>query len=303
MHCCQFTEMTDTNWFHRLQAIFTCFMAWFFFKSGMFHRVDIKTNVSLKHAVKKLLPPYLFFLIVGHIVHCLFLFLKHDTNWIHYILSPIKECLLGNGSHAWALHLWFLITLLEVKILCCKIIKNNTLGIIFALLGCITAWISNHYITIRPFYIVNIFPALFFYFLGYKMREKQFNKWVFYLSLVIFALSMAYPSHVNFMSNKVEYGLYMIWLLYASAGIIVFNNIGKMINITVFPFTKIGEKSMYYFLIHWIFLCCITETINLSKWNIERGQYLAITTVLLAIMLVSAYPLFYKTRLKQWINL
>ena len=174
---------------------------------------------------------------------------------------------------------------------------------ICALLGGATAWISQHYITIHPFYIANIFPALFFYDLGYKMREKQFDKWVFIFSLIIFALSIIYPSHVNFMSNKVEYGLYMIWLVYASAGIIVFNNISKMINRKIFPFTQVGEKSMYYFLTHWIFLCCITCTIQLSKWNIKGEQYLVVTAALLAILLTSAYPLFYKTRLKQWLKL
>lgn len=107
--------MDQSDFYKTLSHVFACFMAWFFFKSGMFHKEGIGIKESFGHAWRKLLRPYLFFLIAGYIIMCIFLIVDNDTNWIHYTLSPIKQCLWGGGVHGMALPLWFLVTLLSVK--------------------------------------------------------------------------------------------------------------------------------------------------------------------------------------------
>ena len=115
-HCCQFSETTEQPFFQSISIVFGCFMAWFFFKSGMFHK-DCGMEEVFKSIRNKLLRPYCAFMLIGYIAYCIDLFMEHDYNWVHYILSPIKQCLLGGGVHAWALPMWFLVTLVIVKCL------------------------------------------------------------------------------------------------------------------------------------------------------------------------------------------
>ena len=47
--------------------------------------------------------------------------------------------------------------------------------IVCGLTGCLLAWYGRQYHTIKPYYITNTFPAMFFYGMGYYMKEKQFH--------------------------------------------------------------------------------------------------------------------------------
>ena len=47
------------------------FMAWFFFKSGMFHK-GCSTNEMLKKGFHKLILPFIVFTIIGYILYCRF---------------------------------------------------------------------------------------------------------------------------------------------------------------------------------------------------------------------------------------
>lgn len=83
---------------------------------------------EMRKKVKKLLRPYCAFMLIGYAAYCVDLFIEHDYNWIHYILSPIKQCLLGGGVHAWALHMWFLVTLAAVKCLAPLLLDRYKMG-------------------------------------------------------------------------------------------------------------------------------------------------------------------------------
>lgn len=75
----------------------------------MFHKANLTVRDAVKHALQKLLRPYLAFMIIGFVFYCVSLYLQGDMNRIHYTLFPIKASLI-NGAHAWALPLWFLVT-------------------------------------------------------------------------------------------------------------------------------------------------------------------------------------------------
>lgn len=303
MHCCQFIQITENSLFKVISVIFNCFMAWFFFKSGMFHKREQTIKKNLSKYSKKLLRPYIAFLIIGYIGYCISLYINKDTNWTHYLLTPIKEYVI-NGSISWALHAWFLFTLLIVKVLSPIFIEKINCGWIYcALIGCLTAWISMNCFTLQPYYIINFFPAMFFYGLGYTMRTKQFHIIIFALSIIVFSISIFYPSKVDFRTNQITSGSYLIWLLYASAGIIVFNNICKKLSYKIFPFTQIGEKSMYWFLTHWILLLLITNTIECIEIQLNNLSLLFFTFCLLIALLSILYPLIYYTKLNRYLGI
>lgn len=303
MHCCQFTQMTESSLFKTISVVFNCFMAWFFFKSGMFHKKRQTIKNSANILKKKLLHPYLSFLIIGYIGYCISLYINKDTNWIHYLLTPIKECIV-NGSISWALHAWFLFTLFIVKALSSVFIEKFNYGWIYCgLIGWLAAWISMNYFTLQPFYIVNFFPAMFFYGLGYTMRTKQFHKTIFILSIIVFALSIFYPSKVDFRTNQITTGSYLTWLLYASAGIIFFNNIFKILNHKIFPFTQIGEKSMYWFLSHWILLVLIINIVEYIRIQLNNLPLLFFVFCSLIALLSVLYPLIYSTKLNRYLGI
>ena len=302
MHCCQFTGMTDTFFFRKFSIVFNCFMAWFFFKSGMFHKANLAVRDAAKHALQKLLRPYLAFMIIGFVFYCVFLYLQGDMNWIHYTLSPIKVSLV-NGAHAWALPLWFLVTLFLVKSLSPLCVYNfSRWGWIYAVVGLIAAYVSAHFFELRPYYLVNIFPAMSFYGLGYVLKEKQFHKGLFLCSIVVLIFSFVCPVGGDFRTNQTA-GSYLLWLLYEFAGIVCFNNIFKKVHIQIFPFTQIGEHSMYWFLAHWFLLQIISSTMRLLGMEMQGVKSLILVFSILMILLTTLFPVVYYTRLRKFVGL
>ena len=123
MHCCQFTYMTGTQTFKILQMSFVGFMAWFFFKSGMFHKENVTIRETIKKSIEKIAKPYLSFLIIGYVLLCLFLLLEKNSDWSLYVKVPIRQIVMGGGGHLWGVHLWFLVCLLCTKCFSCFLIK------------------------------------------------------------------------------------------------------------------------------------------------------------------------------------
>lgn len=82
------------------------FMFGFFFKSGMFYKMR-STKECVIWGGKKLLYPFVIFSILGYMIHISSIFLSGDRNWVHYILTPIKELVLA-GSVGGNDVLWFL---------------------------------------------------------------------------------------------------------------------------------------------------------------------------------------------------
>lgn len=73
-------------------VLFFFFMPWFFFKAGMFWKMDSIKNVVVK-GYCRLLKPFIIFSIIGHLCFCIRLFVERDYNWVHYVLSPFKALL------------------------------------------------------------------------------------------------------------------------------------------------------------------------------------------------------------------
>lgn len=220
-HCSQFADMTNNHVFKFLQVVFSCFMAWFFFKSGMFYKRDITVKEEFIHTLRKLWRPYILFWCIGIVVEAIKYSSIGDTNWMHYVLTPFKSSLLYGGVNNGASPMWFLVTLFAVRTLSPVMLKicNGYGWAVCGVVGAILCYINGMYGWgfIHPYYISNFFPAMFFYGLGFLMKEKQFDKEIFFIALVIYAISFAWPSMVDFQANSLTrgnafYGMFMLLL-------------------------------------------------------------------------------------------
>ena len=93
IHIFQWSDLRDVIHSYWLLPL-SFFMSWFFYKSGMFYK-DKTCKELLVGGGKKLLIPYVVFSLVGHILQCVKMFMEGDANWVHYILSPVKQIMLS----------------------------------------------------------------------------------------------------------------------------------------------------------------------------------------------------------------
>ena len=304
MHCCQFTEMMDWEVMKHLQTIFVGFMAWFFFKSGMFHHEGQGAQSVMKRTLPKLLRPYVAFSVVGYFVYCVVLWSRGDRDLIHYTLSIAKSIVL-TGSFGGAMPLWFLVTLFLVKTFSPLVVGKCKLGGVIAcgLIGWCCSYVESGQLKLQPYYVFNFFPAMFFYGLGYILKGKQYGKLVFVLSAAVFVASFAYPSMVDFRVNHLTVGSYPLFLLYSLAAIVVFNNVAKALCRSLWPFTQIGRQSMFWYCAHWPLLLIINLLFRNMFHSLFGLPLLLATFSALIVLLAAIRPLTYIPRLKRLLGL
>lgn len=304
MHCCQFAGMMDWEVEQFLAVAFNCFMAWFFFKSGMFHREGQNVREVATRTLPKLLRPYVAFSVAGYFVYCVVLWSRGDCDLIHYTLSIVKS-ILFTGSFGGAMPLWFLVTLFLVKTFSPLVVGKCKLGGVIAcgLIGCACAYVESVLLKLQPYYFFSFFPAMFFYGLGYFLKGKQYGKWAFVLSAAVFVASFAYPSTVDFRVNHLTAGSYPLFLLYSLAAIVVFNNAAKTLCRSLWPFTQIGRQSMYWYCAHWPLLLVINLSFRDMFTSLSGLPLLLATFSTLIALLAAIRPLAYLPRLKGLLGL
>ena len=115
------------------------FMFWFFFKSGMFYRMRTTRGCIIRGG-QKLLYPFVTFSSLGYVIHIVSIYFSGDRNWIHYILTPMKELVLG-GSIGGNDVLWFLTSLFLVQVLFNEMTMKNIKAPYVAIGGIIIAYL------------------------------------------------------------------------------------------------------------------------------------------------------------------
>ena len=99
-----------------LRKIFFLFMAWFYFKSGMFfneHRTAIEV---LKHDWSKVVVPYIIGCAIAVVVQFLYLIFAYQFELKPFLIRNIIDTL-NHGGASWNIALWFLLSLYAVKII------------------------------------------------------------------------------------------------------------------------------------------------------------------------------------------
>lgn len=272
-HICIFT---NTN--YDLGNILFFFMPWFFFKSGMFFCYNPETQCEIKKNAKKLLIPFFWFSLIGLFFFYIELIISNDYNWLHYISFPYS--LLLSGSISANSPLWFLSTLFIVKV--SYNLLNNLLPIHIILSISVGIALLCFFLGLsRPFYLANSAVGLFFYSLGHKFKDLQYQKIVVIISIIVFSLiACCNFSVVDMFQNKLTHGNYLLWFPFALSGIVVINNLGKL-----FPphnslilyrlLISVGNNSINFYVIHWIILIiCKTLMLKLFHFDINNYEYL-----------------------------
>ncbi len=241
-----------------------CFsMAWFFFKSGMFHK-EIPFKERIKKDFKALLIPYISFTFFT-----LLLYLGYEAGIkgesLQGLISKSAREIVCEEAIQWNVALWFLPSLFAVKAIANLTLKRLGPAVLLCL-SVAAAFLFSHFRISTPIYLGNIALGLTFYMLGYLLKELQFKDYVFYLSLLLYAAGFIFRicSEFNFRCNYIGTDdLYFIDVAYVLAGIITFNNIFKrFLNKEVPVLYKFGMLSFVPFCIHYPFTMLFPRVLN-----------------------------------------
>lgn len=225
------------------------YIPYFFFKAGCFYNPDKDIRLVFLESSKRLLVPFFVFSLMGYV---LFGAIEPMNTW-HYWWYPIRQIFAigrveGNGP------LWFLLSLFIVRLLfqtsrnslwkqICWIVAGGCIGII------------GNYYGIRPRTISNVGMGIFFYGLGFLMRNLQYNKKVGNILLLLFVLiyiaMIPLGWHlVDFSLNRLEIGCHPMWMINCVIACVVVNYLFRNYSWEHSPLAWIGEHSMIFLCIH-----------------------------------------------------
>ena len=229
------------------------FMFWFFFKSGMFYRMKSTRECAIRGG-KKLIYPFVVFSILGYVIHISSIYFSGDRNWIHYILTPIKEFVIG-GSIGGNDVLWFLTSLFMVQVLFNELMVRNIKIPYVAIGGVIIAYLCHILYIDKPAYLANVALGISMYSLGYIWKERQFSAKLAIFAVVIYIIIMLLdPSHIDLRTNALYgNGIYILAIAFSLAGCIVINNVFH--HLPKIPIINyVGRESMAFYVTHMLVL-------------------------------------------------
>ena len=268
--------------------LFSFFMPWFFFKAGMFYK-----NPSLKADIQKLLPPYLIYNIIGIIIGWFINYKEEATSLLHYGYITIFQWIRYSSPQT-NLPLWFLFSFFMVKQIVAVCAKYNyselkMAGILFIACFSMHIW-GGH----NLYYLMNI-PLGFVYFaIGHAIKDNQYKKEVFMLSLlIVVAFLIIGISYVGMFSGNLIKGYFLLWPVYAVSGIVLVNNIAKytsnlaFVRVLLQPLAFLGKNSMDYYVLHWLLL--IVFLYYADEFNLLRSFEVVIGLLVVILIVTTIY--------------
>ena len=255
----EFGEFVDS-----LHYVFFCFMAWFFFKAGLFCKVETDFRQEYEKCRKRLIIPWITFTLFGLFFYYIRLYVIGDRNWIHYCLSPIKDLFLSGFTTA-VPALWFIPVLLSVRLLygyiagkpymrSHRILTFLVLLIIFLILYLTLNYLRYNSILTLPVYCYSIPIAMVFFITGGAMKEIHDSKIASFVCLIgVFLIVRFCFSNVQLMSGKVIEGSSEVVFIIASImAIIAFDGLFELFSkVYDFPLLRhFGRNSLAYYGFH-----------------------------------------------------
>ena len=240
------------------------YMPWFFYKSGMFFK-QRNQSALLRKDISKLIRYFVVYSIIGWFVWSICGLVEGTLQLKDCFIKPVYEFIHRGSIHANG-PLWFLLSLFFVR-QCSNFFLNKKFSPLIISIVCygigfilyVLGW-HNH-----SWWLGNIFTGLCFFLMGYWLKDKEAQKVVFLLSIIIYGFVlyayccgwiMKFP-YLYMHANNISGGFYyLLFFPMALAGIIVTNNIFRLLSKQVrFRVLKyIGSNSMYFYVIHWILM-------------------------------------------------
>lgn len=259
LHIEIFTDYCLGFWKVWGERVLYFFMAWFFYKSGMFEK-EYSFSTTWRKVWRTLIVPYLFFSIIAWIIWIPQYFYSNESVLLLFKITISRfidlNIIPGNNP------MWFLVGLAGCRLIypwAKKLVGNNY---IISLIGFGTAYCYHLvYVDVTHKYfmlgIAQSCVAMAFYALGAELRYKQYSKRLFCLSSIVYIIAVIlFPPIINFayagsISSELSWACSLPLCI---AGIITWNNIIRMCPAKFFKICNlgyIGRNSMTYYSAHW----------------------------------------------------
>lgn len=261
-----------------------------------FHNISF--SECYKKGIQRLMIPYIIFSIIGWFMFFIRDVIKQEITE-QYFINSLRQ-ILHEGAVAGNAPLWFLFTLFCVRIIFYLVHKLKQYSVIPICFFGILAYILNFWHIKDYYWISNICSGMFFFGCGYILKNVQYNKYLFIISVITYIGIIIYiPTFVDFRSNTFTKGNYIAWILSSLAGIITFNNIFKYIPVRFKLLNNIGKDSMSYYVTHWIILS-ITYVLFFEFIEQEEKKIWFILYLVFLILLLPLANVLFKTKKLRW---
>ena len=215
---------------------FSFFMPWFFYKSGIFFR-HLQWRELINKDARKLLKTYLIWGTIAYVLYVTMCFIDGTASIRQLVYLVVKHIVFrGNGYVNGPL--WFLLTLFGVHVLGNAMLPSNDEGkaqgwkihlrcFLIVLFGYIIAFLAYKFrFDLLPSWIANVAAGLSFYTLGYWCRKYEAHPLLYIPCLAVYGICCIFGFNVvDMFSNKLESGIYLLWIPTAGCCIIAFNTL------------------------------------------------------------------------------
>ena len=270
-HSSQFSGTTNDILYTTATRLLGFFMAWFYFKSGMFH----KTQKSVKNVIasncRKFLVPFFVYTIIGEFVR-FFFELRSDihTDIAPFLYSSLVS-IIRRSSTTGNMALWFLLSLFFVKCIV-SVFERFSLPMFSMCIFSLAFFLPTRTLVLSlidpktPWVLWQVSLGMFFYSAGCCLKNIQYTRPLFVLSLFVYVILLIFcRSSIDFRSGNLTHGYYTLYMIQSIAGIITFNNIFKLEWLQIPMFKSIGKDSLYYYSLHWIVLTVVVNLMGGGK--------------------------------------
>lgn len=280
MHLLGFAIGTSSKFYYPLTHFLSFFMAWFYFKAGMFYRERSFVD-CLKKSSRRLLVPAVAYSLLGFGVYC-------ALN--HFRIDVVEE--LRSFYSSGALHgnnpIWFLFSLFFVQLFYNVLIRIRIKPWLVVILSVIMYILElrSHPDSVM---FVNVPLGLFFYSMGVLLSKRQYEPYMWIPSLVLFIALGAIPSVSDF--RRGFYDPFFLGLIWSLISCIAINGLfHRFSTLCIKPLRFVGQNAMPYFGTHWLVImlaqaiCVIYELDRSSAivcYFVVFGFYLAVSTTII----------------------
>ncbi len=276
------------------------YMAYFFFKAGIFYHPEKSIKEVCVSSAKRLLVPFAIFTAIGYVWFGAQQMVYSPQEW-EYWWWPIRQIFTigrveGNGP------LWFLLSLFIVRVIFQTTKDNKWLQIVVIVLCFVIAIIGNHY-SIRPRTISNVSLGVFFYGLGYLLRDLQYDKRVGIVSVCLFVGAYIWMSilgwHlIDFSFNTTVFGIHSIWMINCVFACTAVNYLGHFLP-HLPSLSWIGRNSMSFLCVH----ALVNEALFVYWLELSSmSSYVKLIICWITIIIVcSIMAIVFKNKYLSWI--
>lgn len=281
------------------------YMAWFFFKSGMFFKADERFEDTVKKGFVRLIVPYLCFSLIAIVISLSLNGILYGSKGIHEVLSDIPLHLKREGAVVCNSPLWFLLSLfcariffsaanrLHIPTWCTAIVS---LGFAFGL-----------YRMDLPIglYFENIALGLFFFSMGSIFKELQYNNAVFITSAILYVAFLIYSFATRSVISEFiinTHTPYIPTVAFCLAGCLFIDNLFKRIGwLNGKWLSNIGKDSMTFYVTHFIIINIIV-TLDKAVFHLLDWPLFLLLIIVLAITMPLCARIFAKPGFKWMIG-